>query len=186
MSFRVRPMVRGDIEQVSEIERAIHEQPWSKRVFRDELAGADRDYFVAVDVAVDAGRDAGSGAGSDVVGYAGVFTVLDETHLATVGVRPDRRREGIAAALVVELVHAARRRGAQAMTLEVRASNSGAQELYRRFGFGPVGIRPSYYTSPAPAEDAVIMWVHDIAGVDMDERLARLGSSPGCKAGSDE
>ena len=180
-------MVRGDIEQVSEIERVIHEQPWSKRVFRDELAGADRDYFVAVDVAVDvAAVEAGSGAGSDVVGYAGVFTVLDETHLTTVGVRPDRRREGIAAALVVELVRAARRRGAQAMTLEVRVSNSGAQELYRRFGFGPVGIRPRYYTSPAPAEDAVIMWVHDIAGVDMDERLARLGSSPGCKAGSDE
>ena len=61
-------------------------------------------------------------------------------------------------------------RDAQALTLEVRASNTGAQELYRRFGFAPAGVRKSYY--PDNHEDAIIMWAHDIGAPDMLDRYA--------------
>ena len=159
-------MQRGDIDRVAQIEASLHPMPWSKRVFLDELRGDARDYFV-VEV------------GGAIVGYAGAFTILDETHITTIGLVHDHRGRGLGNALVAELVVAGRSRGAASMTLEVRASNVAAQQLYRRFGFAPVGIRPGYYATPAPAEDAVIMWVHDIAGAEMDVRLAALcGGEP--------
>ena len=62
-------------------------------------------------------------------------------------------------------------RGATALTLEVRPSNHGAQELYRRFGFAPAGMRKLYYRDPD--EDGLIMWAHDI---DEPAYLTRLAS----------
>ena len=63
-------------------------------------------------------------------------------------------------------------RGAQHMTLEVRVTNSGAQDLYRRFGFAPVGVRKNYY--PETNEDALVMWVHDIDSPEYARLLAGL------------
>ena len=63
-------------------------------------------------------------------------------------------------------------RGAQNLTLEVRMSNKGAQDLYRRFGFAPVGVRKNYY--PETNEDALVMWVHDIDTPEYADLLAGL------------
>ncbi len=60
------------------------------------------------------------------------------------------------------------------MTLEVRLSNKGAQDLYRRFSFGPVGVRKGYYQETN--EDALVMWVHEVDTPEYAELLARLES----------
>ena len=68
------------------------------------------------------------------------------------------------------LAEAAIERGCSAWTLEVRVSSAGAQELYRRFGFAPAGVRARYYEN---TEDAIVMWCNDIQGEDY---RALLGS----------
>jgi ribosomal-protein-alanine N-acetyltransferase len=73
---------------------------------------------------------------------------------------------------MLALVEAALGIGARHLTLEVRASNRGAQELYRRFGFAPVGVRKNYYKD----EDAIVMWATDVDTADYAERIGSLRS----------
>jgi ribosomal-protein-alanine N-acetyltransferase len=80
--------------------------------------------------------------------------ILDEVHLGNLAVHPDHRRQGIARALVEHLVERARRRGSSFITLEVRAGNRAAIDLYARHRFQPVGLRKGYY---AGREDAIVM-----------------------------
>ncbi|HKZ25230.1 MAG TPA: GNAT family N-acetyltransferase, partial [Acidimicrobiia bacterium] len=77
---------------------------------------------------------------------------------------------GIGSRLMLTLTEAAIGAGARSLTLEVRASNHGAQALYRRFGMAPVGVRKHYYRD----EDAVIMWAHDLDQPEFAERLDAL------------
>jgi [ribosomal protein S18]-alanine N-acetyltransferase len=102
-----------------------------------------------------------------VVGFAVASVGAGESHLLDVAVAPDVRRRGIGAALVTRLRETvARERGADAMTLEVRPSNTAARALYRRLGFVEAGERPGYYPDGGPdggREAAVIMWDRDLA-----------------------
>lgn len=158
----IAPMTHGDLPAVLAIERAASPAPYTEGVFADELAHPEsRCWLVARD-----------GATGEVVGFCGFLYVLDEAHVANIAVREDQRRRGIAVRLLLAGVDDARRRGAQAVTLEVRASNHPAQRLYHRFGFAPSGIRPRYYTDNG--EDAVIMWADDLQSDDMTLRLRRL------------
>jgi N6-L-threonylcarbamoyladenine synthase len=131
-----------DVDGVVEIERASFPDPWSPGMFVDELSCEAGLHVVAED------------ADGDVVGFLIARLYPDEWHLMDVAVRPDRRREGVAAGLVDEFLRAAdaaRRR----IVLEVRPSNSGARALYEKRGFAVIGRRPGYYTSSG--EDAVLM-----------------------------
>ena len=74
-----------------------------------------------------------------MVGFAGLWLMVDEAHITTFGVHPDWRRQGVGARLLLRLVDVALELGAARMTLEVRVSNHAAQELYRRFGFTIAG-----------------------------------------------
>ena len=96
-----------------------------------------------------------------VVGYAGLMMVADDGHVTTVAVDPAWHRRGIGTRMLLELARRAPGRGVEQLTLEVRMSNAGAQELYRRFGFAPAGVRRGYYVDNG--EDALVMWAHDIA-----------------------
>ena len=107
----------------------------AQRVFHDELdqvRDGTRLYLIAR-------------RGRAVVGYAGLMFVVDEAHVTNVVVHQERRRTGIATRLLGRLASAAISRGCRAWTLEVRASSTGAQDLYRTFGFVPVGVRSRYY-----------------------------------------
>ena len=85
-----------------------------------------------------------------------------EAHLMNVAVTPSQQRKGIARTLCRSLFDHAAERGFDAVTLEVRLSNVGAIELYRSFGFAPVGTRKDYYAnSDGSKEDGLIMWLHD-------------------------
>lgn len=144
----ISPMRRRHLTAVLEIEKQAYPRPWSRTLLLGELdLKESRAYVVARD-------------GRRVVGYAGVMLVGDEGHITTIAVDPNAQRSGIGMRLMLALVKAALERGANSMTLEVRASNQAAQGLYKRFGFISVGARKGYYQDNA--EDALIMWVRDI------------------------
>jgi ribosomal-protein-alanine N-acetyltransferase len=73
--------------------------------------------------------------------------------------------------LLAGLAWEAIERSCEAMTLEVRVSNVGAQALYRSFGFVPAGVRQRYYEN---TEDAIVMWCHDIGTAEFADRLTDL------------
>src|SRR5690606_485299 len=94
----------------------------------------------------------------EVVGYAGIWVVLEEAHITTLAVSPKWQGKGIGKALLQHLINEADSKGAVRMTLEVRVSNLKAQELYKKFGFVVCGRRPKYYRD----EDALIMWLEKL------------------------
>jgi ribosomal-protein-alanine N-acetyltransferase len=151
-------MLPGDIPGVHRLECETFPQPWSEGVFRDELDQAGRTYFVATDES------------GEVTGYAGLLQVADEAHVTTMAVTAESRGRKLGTRLMLRLVEAALAGGAQHLTLEVRTSNRSAQELYRRFGLAPVGVRKSYYGE----EDALIMWAHEIDQPPFAARLAEI------------
>jgi ribosomal-protein-alanine N-acetyltransferase len=158
--YRIRGMRRGDVPAVAALERAVYPQPWSVRVFFDELAQRNRTYLVAEDTC------------AAVVGYAGLLFVDPDAHVTTVAVEPGSRRHRLGTRLMLALVDEALARGARNLTLEVRMSNQGAQRLYQRFGFAPVGLRKNYYRD----EDALVMWAIDIDGDEYGDRIASIRS----------
>jgi ribosomal-protein-alanine N-acetyltransferase len=159
LTVRVEPMRRRHLRSVLRIEQQVYPRPWSSSLFMSELAlRSTRAYVVAR-------------IGRDLVGYAGLMMTLDEAHVTTIAVDPNRHRAKIGTRLLLVLVREAIARGATAVTLEVRMSNVGAQDLYRRFGFNPVGVRKNYYQEVN--EDALVMWARD---VDQPDYAALLGS----------
>jgi ribosomal-protein-alanine N-acetyltransferase len=146
-----------DIAAAHALEQRVYQQAWSLNVFADELGQASRHYVVAE-------------AADGVAGYGGVMLVGDEAHITTVVVDPTYRQARVGTRLMLALIDHALDAGAQALTLEVRASNEAAQALYRRFGMAPVGVRKQYYRD----EDALIMWVHDIDGDSFARRLDEI------------
>lgn len=162
MTTRVtlKPMKRRHLQQVLAIEEHVYTSGWSRSIFLNELLYArDRIYLVAT-------------VGRMVVGYAGVWFTPDEGHVTTIAVHPDWQRHRIASRLLGRLLTLARDRERDAMTLEVRVSNSAAQAMYEKFGFAAEGTRPRYYADNQ--EDAVIMWVRGIGSDAYRQRLDSL------------
>ena len=154
----VEPMRRKHIAAILPIEHVSYPKPWSENVFISELqlvARGDRYYLIARE-------------GNRLVGYAGMMYAVDEAHVTNIAVAPSQQRRGFATRLLAELSWVAIEHGSAAMTLEVRVSNSAAQSLYAKFGFAPAGLRQHYYEN---AEDAIVMWCHDIASEHHRARL---------------
>ena len=149
------------------IEAVSYPRPWSHGVFESEIEqmrAGSRHYVVAR-------------RGGEVVGYSGLWFSAGEAHVTNVAVHPAARRGGIATHLLLALADEGRRRECTAWTLEVRVSSTGAQALYRRFGFVPAGVRPRYYEN---TEDAIVMWCNDLTSDEYGARLAtiRAGLEP--------
>ena len=98
--------------------------------------------------------------------------MFGEGHITTVAVDPEQQGGRIGTRLMLVLVRRAIEHGADSITLEVRASNTAALALYRRFGFAPSGVRKDYYKDPT--EDALVLWAHEIDSPEYAERLARI------------
>lgn len=154
----IRDMERADIPAVAGLEALIYPQPWSPRVFFDELAMDSRAYVVAVD------------DNNVIIGYGGLLIVEHDAHITTVAVAPDARGRHVGTHIMLALVERAVRAKARHLTLEVRITNAAAQGLYDRFGFSPVGRRKNYYQD----EDALVMWATDIDTQDYAERLDKI------------
>jgi len=132
------------IGYVAEIEKLSFASPWSVEAFEAELANPAARYIIAL-------------SEGDVVGYCGYWRIFDEAHVTNVAIRPSDRGKGYGRAMTEELIRLALAEGVRHMTLEVRASNVRAQNLYRSLGFVGVGVRPRYYEDNN--EDALIMWL---------------------------
>lgn len=139
----VEPMTLDDVAAVHEIERLSFSTPWPVHAFEQELRGNRLARYIV------------ARAGDRVVGFAGLWLMVDEGHVTTFGVHPDWRRQGIGRQLLLNLAELSSAIGARRMTLEVRVSNEGAQALYRTFGFEVAGTRARYYTDDG--EDALVM-----------------------------
>jgi ribosomal-protein-alanine N-acetyltransferase len=166
-------MRRRHVRQILKIEQRVYPRPWSASVFAGEIdqIGRGRVYIVAH-------------VGRHLAGYAGLMVVPDSAHITNVAVDPARQRHGIGSRLLLTLARQAVVLGAPALTLEVRVSNVAAQELYRRFGFAPAGVRQRYYEG---TEDAIVMWAHDIGSVEYRERLDAIEAAlPGRTIWEDE
>src|SRR5262249_3497052 len=134
LSPRIEPMGLGDLDAVQEIERRSFRTPWPAHAYRSEL---ETNRLASYLVARLDGR---------VVGYGGLWLMVDEAPVTTFAVDPDHRRRRIGERLLLALLDLASARRAHAATLEVRLSNLAARRLYEKYGFRPVGLRPRYYS----------------------------------------
>ncbi|MDU4933847.1 MAG: ribosomal protein S18-alanine N-acetyltransferase [Peptostreptococcaceae bacterium] len=139
----IEEMKVDDIDGVFEVEKNCFEDYWSKDSFKKELSNNLAKYLVAK---VD----------GKVAGYVGIWFVVDEGHITNVAVHEDYRGQKIGDQLIKELVQVCKDNKIVSMTLEVRTSNTVAQNLYRKYGFKMAGIRKEYYSNNK--EDAIIMW----------------------------
>jgi ribosomal-protein-alanine N-acetyltransferase len=154
----VEAMRLADVASVLEIERLSFSSPWPAYAFEQELTANRLAHYVV------------ARRGELVVGFAGVWLMVDEAHITTFGVHPDHRRLGIGRRLLLRLSDMANELRASRMTLEVRVSNQPAQELYRSFGFAVTGRRVAYYSDNG--EDALIMTTPALADPTMQAILA--------------
>jgi ribosomal-protein-alanine N-acetyltransferase len=153
-------MKRRHLRGVMAIERQVYPRPWSPNLFIAEMSEtSNRTYLVAR-------------LDREVVGYGGMICYGDEAHVTNIAVDPAHHRSKIGTRLLYELVSSAQELGAQAVSLEVRVSNWGAQRLYARFGFRPVGVRKGYYQETN--EDALVMWTDSIQTGEYRRMLQRI------------
>ena len=170
--FYVAPRRHSDVATVAAIERIVFTMPWSSSAFGYELrANPLSHYFVArqrspLPQANLPEQDA------SIVGYGGFWMMLDEGHICTLGVHPDWRRRGVGELLLSHMIGQAASLGANLVTLEVRVSNLGAQQLYQKYGFSVTGLRKSYYSDNN--EDALIMTTEPIGSATYQSRYNRL------------
>ncbi|WP_430535596.1 ribosomal protein S18-alanine N-acetyltransferase [Listeria rocourtiae] len=135
----------ADVKSLLCIENAVFTSPWSEKAFRNEFYTNQYAYYLVAE------------QNEEVIGYAGVWLILDEGHITNIAVHPDYQGKGYGQALLAELLDTATAKGVIRLTLEVRVSNMQAQKLYRKFGFKDGAIRKQYY--PDNQEDALVMWV---------------------------
>lgn len=152
----IEPMKVDDVEEVLAIEQASFPTPWSRLAFLSELLENERAVYLAA-------RQEGR-----IIGYVGMWRILDEGHITNLAVHPDARRQGVGRRLLQTLCDLAQARGLHRLTLEVRVSNAPAQHLYESFGFLAAGVRPGYYQDNN--EDALIMWLDLPTDARNDER----------------
>jgi [ribosomal protein S18]-alanine N-acetyltransferase len=106
-----------------------------------------------------------------IVGYAGLWLMVDEAHITTIAVHPKYRGEGVGELLLLQMIDTAQEIGARWLTLEVRKSNVVAQALYHKYTFKEMGVRRRYYSDDG--EDALVMWTEPIDSELFVETVAR-------------
>ena len=171
-------MRRRHLKRVMAIEAMVYPRPWSLTLFLSEIAQRNtRTYLVA--------RNDGY-----VIGYAGLMFSGREAHITNIAVDPAYHGRKVGTRLLLALITEAIARGAQTLSLEVRVSNLGAQNMYAKFGFETTSVRKGYYVETR--EDAYVMLVDDARSSDyrlrlqgIRDELDALGSPPGAEPPSD-
>lgn len=157
----IRRMKESDVAQIMDIESvSFGRHHWSSDSFVNEMNNQMARYFSLVDT-----RD------DKLVGYCGVWQVIDEGHITTVAVHPQYRGNALGELLLLQMIDLAYSLSIHWLTLEVRVSNYNAQNLYYKYGFESAGLRPKYYQDNQ--EDALIMTTPDM----MTENYRKLYNS---------
>lgn len=144
-------MTPEDLERVLEIDRLSFSVPWTARSYRFELESNPAARLLVAE------------EDGELVGYIGLWRLVDQGHISTLAVHPQQRRRGIASILVEAGLRELAETGINVASLEVRESNLAAQALYSEFGFETVGRRRAYYRDNR--EDALIMTLDGIRSV---------------------
>ena len=188
-TFTLEPMRAGDIDEVRLIERQCFPTPWPKESFRYELERNRMAHYLILR------RDAVDGEvvpepierpglfrrlfrrnhvdrPTSIVGFAGLWLMVDEAHITTLAIAPDYQGKGLGELLLVGVTEVCAAYGAKMMTLEVRPSNAIAQKLYGKYGFTGQGVRPHYYSDDG--EDALVMWSEEIGSTVFQDRFKRM------------
>lgn len=164
--LHLEPARLGHVRDVRALDHLVYPTSWSAEMWQREIERpANEACYV---VATQRLRH---------VGHAGLLVQADDGHVVTVAVDPGGQRRGVATHMMLVLARRAVRLGLDALTLEVRVSNTAARELYRRFGFAPAGSRPGYYDDDG--EDALVMWAHGIAEPAYAARLDEIAGAAG-------
>jgi ribosomal-protein-alanine N-acetyltransferase len=196
LKLAVVPMDLDDIPQVIEVDRESYTLPWPASAYRREiLHNRNARYYVLRDGPHDAATSPGVGQdqrarspfsffrwparaqngdtehSNRILGYAGMWLMVDEGHITTIAMREEWRGRGLGELLLACLIDAAQDLGIARMTLEVRVSNTPAQTLYRKYGFEEQGVRPRYYSDNN--EDAYIMSTGDIQAASYVESFGK-------------
>ena len=160
LKLMIEAMRLDDVDEVQRIEQASFSTPWPPNAYRSELqTNRLASYLIA---RID----------DTIVGYGGMWLMVDEAHITTFAVHPAWRRQGIGERLLLAFLDLARDRHAREATLEVRLSNLPARRLYEKYGFRPVGLRPRYYSDNN--EDALIMTTEPLSDPRLRARIERL------------
>ena len=146
--FEVFDLTLKHIDDIVEIEKLSFKTPWTKEAFISELTRNKCAKYRAVF------------SNEKVVGYGGMWIMIDEAHVTNIAIHPEFRGIGLGNLIMEDLLNVARNNGARSMTLEVRTGNLTALNLYKKFGFLEVARRKGYYQDTG--EDAIIMWKYNI------------------------
>lgn len=168
----LRPMQLTDVDEVVEIDRLAFPTPWPTRTYRYEILNNDRSLMIVLEHKTQThhSKNGSSGLGQwfkwlsgesahagNLMGYSGMWHIADEAHVSTIAVHPDWRGYKLGELLLWSMVRKAIQDHARMVTLEVRVSNTVAQNLYRKYGFEIMGRRKGYYRDNG--EDAYMMGV---------------------------
>ena len=182
-------MTDADIAPVADVERESFPSMWPQTAYKRELANKLARYLVLTEqreapieppatgglwgaLRRFVGTEAAAGSHEYLIGFIGLWLMVGEAHIVTVAVRQRYRRKGIGERLVIAALDLAVESEQEVATLEVRASNEAAQQLYAKYGFARLGLRKRYYTDNN--EDAVIMTTPDLVSDGFRARLNDL------------
>ncbi len=159
----IEPMADADVKDVLRIEQHSFATQWPSNAFQQELHDNKlAHYFV--------GR-----VDKQLVAYGGIWVILEDSHVTTIAVHPGHRGNKYGEIMLLRLLDEAMARGASWMTLEVRESNTVAQNLYRKYGFTTVSTRKGYYSDNS--ENALVMWAGNLKSAIYKNRLHALRSA---------
>ena len=189
MRYVIDRMTMSDVPRVVEIERLAYPSTWPPSAYRKELQDNRwahyivlRDTYIAQEritvpqqepekprksrlfpLSLLPSRPMSTAPSPDlasIIGFAGLWLMVDEAHVTTIAMHPNHRRRGLGEFMLASLIDISYSIGAKWVTLEVRVSNYPAQKLYQKYGFREAGLRHRYYSDNQ--EDALIMWTDEI------------------------
>lgn len=146
-NFILRAATPDDVDALGELDKICFTDPWSRDAFEAEITGNNLAEYIVAE------------KNGEIAAYMGMWFIVDEGHITNVAVAPKFRGLGLGREIVQAMIEYGKEEGLVRFTLEVRASNEVAQNLYKSFGFKAEGIRPKYYGDNG--EDAIIMWLNE-------------------------
>ena len=199
MRYVIDRMTMSDVPRVIEIERLAYPSTWPPSAYRKELQENRWAHYIVLrdkkiaeerimtpaqelerprrifPLTLLPGRSSATvlpPSLASIIGFAGLWLMVDEAHITTIAMHPDYRRRGLGEFMLVNLIDIAYTIGAKWVTLEVRVSNYTAQNLYRKYGFREAGLRHRYYSDNQ--EDALIMWTDEINSPSYKQKFQEL------------
>jgi ribosomal-protein-alanine N-acetyltransferase len=157
MSLVLRYMRLADIPEVTVIDHASFDPSWSARSYQFEVSESTYSYMVVLEYGEEKakagwrklvpGLNSTQADGLQIVGYGGLWNLMDESHISTIAAHPDFRGRGFGEIVLAGMIRRSIKLKATYVVLEVRVSNTVAQSLYQKYGFKTVTTKTNYYHS---------------------------------------